>query len=1135
MKEEKNLKKTLVSLLFSAALVFSAMPMLQAEASQMEAVSMDSMRVETGTFGVEGDEPLISGSYSDMQNKPAAELNTEAIYVPNKAVVIDGKAYMFMEVAGDTEDYSKSYYFYAYDEDGENVYSSSYSSYDGVRVVRFQLDSLSGSKKMMVAVYEGTSDENGYSYDLIAAKNVTVAPVEWAGGSNLSVIRTASENTSVSLYAYLPEEVDGKDVAIGLYDGNTLIGVTDSISKHSSSSVEVTSVLGGTGNGKYYVYLDKSRPYYSGQIQFSRLPAAGKVYSLKAVADGKVFNLGEVRAEGGPYVFGAYSSGEYQGKQAVVNVYAGGYRLEDLTVELRDSETGQTVATSTGAQALQTSKTNLYYKLATDKTLEELNGARIVVLAGGKQVYRGNSFSLNPGIADAYYDHVQDAVVARTYAIPDGVLVTASVENGSVEYKGEGEVHGDILVLKFYKDGVPTRLPDGYNSIDYKFTLPDMDEDSDFGSVDVFNVDNEVNSLAQSYFFVGEQIAVDFTVDKGRMIAEKGFTAVLEKSGEQVGQALNLSAAETTRNNVACWRLTGSFPPVEAGNYSLEIRNGTEEADRFTSYSIYVMDPTKVYGRVGGANSYTDAGISRSLNLSIPYGMKGADGTEWYDRNLFALIVTDVAGNDVGMTLTMRNSTSNTNMYFDMGNVAPDLCNVNVQATYNGQPVYDITKIAENKPINTKVNPNSSYTVSSYVRSEGIYTYEIGFRPTAATFVGVVKAGTMDVVKNFELPANVVTYFTEDMLSGLEYNNAKEAYTVYFYEIGGNGIRSISDVYFGIQQQEQVTNGIGRGQDGSYYLFQDGVVNTAYTGLYEWKGNWVCIVSGKVEYSYTGLVLFNDIWWYVSDGVVDFDYTGLVEYGGAWWCVSGGSVNFDYTGLVFFNGVWWYVTGGMVDFNYTGLVLFNDVWWCVIGGAVNFDYTGLVLFNDVWWYVTGGAVDFNYVGLVFYGDAWWCVSGGSVNFGYTGLVEYGGTWWYVTNGLVDFNYTGLLYFNDTWWCVIGGAVNFDYAGLVEYDGIWWYVSGGSVNFAYTGLVELDGIWWYVTGGQVDFGYTGLVELDGIWWYVSGGMVSGEAYGLVEFNGQWWYVAGGRVDFEYTGAVQHVDGVTYNVVNGVVVF
>lgn len=48
------MKKTLVSLLFSAALVFSAMPMLQAEASQMEAVSMDSMRVETGTFGVEG-------------------------------------------------------------------------------------------------------------------------------------------------------------------------------------------------------------------------------------------------------------------------------------------------------------------------------------------------------------------------------------------------------------------------------------------------------------------------------------------------------------------------------------------------------------------------------------------------------------------------------------------------------------------------------------------------------------------------------------------------------------------------------------------------------------------------------------------------------------------------------------------------------------------------------------------------------------------------------------------------------------------------------------------------------------------------------------------------------------------------
>lgn len=1133
MKEEMKLKKALVSLLFSAALIFTAAPMMQAEASQLEAVSMDSVRVETGTFGVEVDEPLISGSYSDMQKKPAAELNTDAIYVPNKAVVIDGKAYMFVEFPGDTEDYSKVYYFYAYDEDGKYIYSSSQSSYDGVRVARFQLDSLSGSKKMMVAVYGSTSDGNGTSYDLIAAKNVTIAPVQWAGGSDLSLIRTVGEPTSVRVSAYLPEEAEGKDVVIGLYDGNTLMGVTESTTRYTSSSVDVTAALGGSGNVKYNVYLDKSKPYYSGYIYFSRRPAAGKVYTLKAAADGKVYNLGEVRAEGGSYVSGAYSTGNYQGQQAVISVTAGGYRLEDLTVELRDAKTGQTVATSSGAQGLQTSKTSLYYKMATDKTLDELKGARIVVLAGNEQVYGGNSFSsVSPGIADAYYDHVQDAVVARTYAIPDRTTVTASVKDGNVEYKGQGEVYADTLVLAFYnEEGKHTRLPDGYNSVDYRFTLPNTEnERSDYSSVDVFNVDNEVNSLAQSYFFIGEQIAVDFIVDKGRMNVEKGFTAVLEKSGEQVGGALTLSVTEATRNNVACWRLTGSFPAVEAGNYSLEIRNGTEEADRFTSYSIYVMDPAKVYGRVYGSTSVDKSGTSRTFYINIPYGLENR-----YDRNLFALSVTDLAGNDTGMTITRRNSTSKTSIYFDADNIAQDLCNVKVGATYNGQPVYDITKIAENRPVNTRVNPNISYSVSTYVRSEGVYTYDVGFRPTAATLVGVVKTGTMDVVKAFEIPANEVTYFTADMLSGLEYNNAKEAYDVYFYEIGGNGISSTSDVYFGIRQMEPVTNGIGQGADGSYYLFQDGNVNTAYTGLYEWNGKWVCIVAGKVDYSYTGLVLFNDIWWYVNGGVVDFDYTGLVEYGGAWWCVAGGQVNFDYTGLVFFNGVWWYVTGGMVDFNYTGLVLYNDVWWCVIGGAVNFDYTGLVLYNDIWWYVTGGAVDFGYVGLVFYGDAWWCVSGGAVNFDYTGLVEYGGTWWYVTNGLVDFNYTGLFFFNDTWWCVIGGAVNFDYTGLVEADGTWWYVDGGQVNFGYTGLVEFNGTWWYVTGGQVNFDYIGLVELDGNWWYVSGGMVSGEAYGLVEFNGQWWYVAGSRVDFEYTGTAQGADGATYNVVNGVVVF
>lgn len=169
-------------------------------------------------------------------------------------------------------------------------------------------------------------------------------------------------------------------------------------------------------------------------------------------------------------------------------------------------------------------------------------------------------------------------------------------------------------------------------------------------------------------------------------------------------------------------------------------------------------------------------------------------------------------------------------------------------------------------------------------------------------------------------------------------------------------------------------------------------------------GNWYKYINGVVDTSYTGLYCDANVgWWLVIDGRVAFEYTGLwcdPNYG--WWLIGGGAVCFDYTGLWYDQTYgWWLIGGGSVCFDYTGL--WGDVnygWWLIGNGTVCFDYNGL--WNDPnlgWWLINGGTIPFNYTGL--YCDpnlGWWYIEGGTVGFGYTGEVYYDGMPYYVVGG-----------------------------------------------------------------------------------------------------------------------------------------
>ena len=210
-------------------------------------------------------------------------------------------------------------------------------------------------------------------------------------------------------------------------------------------------------------------------------------------------------------------------------------------------------------------------------------------------------------------------------------------------------------------------------------------------------------------------------------------------------------------------------------------------------------------------------------------------------------------------------------------------------------------------------------------------------------------------------------------------------------------------------------NGLAISGDGNWYLYENGVVNESYSGLYnDAHAGWWLVLNGRVATEFNDL--YGDAtygWWKIAGGKVDFGFTDLYEspsYG--WWKINGGNVDFGYTDLYYSPSYgWWKVDGGRVDFGFTDFYDSSSYgWWKVNGGRVDFGFTDLYESPTYgWWKVNDGAVDFGFTDLYespSYG--WWLVNGGMVDFGYSDIFKssvYGN--WKVAGGAVDFGYTGV--------------------------------------------------------------------------------------------------------------------------------
>ena len=221
------------------------------------------------------------------------------------------------------------------------------------------------------------------------------------------------------------------------------------------------------------------------------------------------------------------------------------------------------------------------------------------------------------------------------------------------------------------------------------------------------------------------------------------------------------------------------------------------------------------------------------------------------------------------------------------------------------------------------------------------------------------------------------------------------------------------------QDVEDDFTGLRKMEDGVWYYFVNGVVQTEYTGLVKHtSGTWYYVVNGVIDFEATGLYKHSSgSWYYVKDGKMQSNYTGLVKHTtGSWYYVVKGKIDYSATGLFkHVSGSWYYVKEGRMQSSYTGLVKHTTgSWYYVEKGKINYDKTGLIKHvSGTWYYVVGGRMQSNYTGLVKHTTgSWYYVEKGKMMSNYTGLAKHtSGTWYYVVNGKWNSSYNGTTVYN----------------------------------------------------------------------------------------------------------------------------
>ena len=166
--------------------------------------------------------------------------------------------------------------------------------------------------------------------------------------------------------------------------------------------------------------------------------------------------------------------------------------------------------------------------------------------------------------------------------------------------------------------------------------------------------------------------------------------------------------------------------------------------------------------------------------------------------------------------------------------------------------------------------------------------------------------------------------------------------------------------------------------DGSFYYYENGIINTTKYGIVNYDGSRFFIANGSI-----------------------IPNSGLASDGTSWYFLSSGQVA-DYTGLAEYDGAWFYVNNGILDTNRNGIVTYDGEQFMLAAGRIVTEADGLIQdpVSGIWYFVSAGQVASHYRGLALYDNHWFYVWDGVFQKGSEGWVEHDGASFYVVDGML---------------------------------------------------------------------------------------------------------------------------------------
>ena len=292
-----------------------------------------------------------------------------------------------------------------------------------------------------------------------------------------------------------------------------------------------------------------------------------------------------------------------------------------------------------------------------------------------------------------------------------------------------------------------------------------------------------------------------------------------------------------------------------------------------------------------------------------------------------------------------------------------------------------------------------------------------------------------------------------------------------------------------VEVGDSVLNGLCEAEDGNFYYYVNGQVDTTYTGMAENEyGVWY-VKNGAVNKNYTGMYLYDGKWIYVNAGKYDTEYTGMAKNSAGWWYMKNGVLDRTYTGMSKNQYGVWYMKAGKLDTTYTGMILYDGKWIYVNAGKYDTKYTGMAKNSAGIWYMKNGVLDRTYTGMYVYEGKWVYINKGKYDTAYTGMAKNSAGWWYMKNGVLDRTYTGMSKNQYGVWYMKAGKLDRSFTGMCLYNGKWVYVNSGKYDTTYTGIAKNSAGWWYMKNGVLDRTYTGKVTYQGNTYNVIKGKVA----------------------------------------------